>query len=366
METILNCDGLSVGYGKKVIIDGITLSLESGELMSVIGPNGAGKSTWLKTLTRRLSPIDGKITFCGKNMEEMSGTEFAGNVSAMMTDRVRTEFMTCRDVVESGRYPHTGILGILSDGDRKAAQNALSLVGAEELSNLDIRCVSDGQRQRVMLARALAQEPHLLILDEPTSFLDVRHKLEFLNLLKKLAREKNISVLMSLHELDLAQRVSDKIVCVRGGHIDRFGTPREIFSGDYISQLFGIEKGTFIPQNGTAELLRDEGSPAVFVIGGGGAGIEIYRELNRKGIPFAVGVIHENDAEYLTACALSAVLISEKAFEPISTEAFQRAEKVMKTCKEVICVPDSFGTMNALNGKLKQTAAECGLLIRHI
>lgn len=127
--------------------------------------------------------------------------------------------MTCRDVVESGRYPYTGRLGILSEADREAVDEAMALTSTTELSGVDFAQISDGQRQRVMLARAMSQQPELLILDEPTSYLDIRHKLELLNTLKKLVREKNTAVLMSLHELDLALRVSDKIVCIDGGKV---------------------------------------------------------------------------------------------------------------------------------------------------
>ncbi len=356
MENIISAERLSVGYGKTAVINGVEISVKPGEILTIIGANGAGKSTLLKTLARQLSPLSGSVSICGKDFSEMSGGEFSRNVSALMTERLHTELMSCRDVVSQGRYPHTGRLGILSENDSIAVDSALKLVGASELADLDIRRISDGQRQRVLLARAICQEPRLLVMDEPTSFLDIRHKLEFFGVLKRLVRDRNIAVIMSLHELDLAQKISDKVLCVMDGKPDRFGTPEEVFEEEYIRRLFGIVRGSFNEYFGSVELERPDGEPQVFVIGGGGAGIPVYRILQRGGIPFAAGIIHENDIEYSTARALAQTVVSEAAFEPIGAAAFEKAAAIMNACPRVICAVRSFGTVNALNEKLKQLA----------
>ena len=159
--------------------------------------------------------------------------------------------MTCEEVVSMGRYPYTGKMGILTEKDWQIVRESLELVQGLELAEKDFEAVSDGQRQRVLLARAICQEPQVIVLDEPTAFLDIRHKLELLYLLKNMVREKKVAVLMSLHELDLAQKISDHIICVKGDNsIGRFGTPEEIFSGDYIKELFQIEKGTYLTDYG--------------------------------------------------------------------------------------------------------------------
>ncbi len=362
MENIISTERLSVGYGKTVVIDGAEISVKPGEILTIIGANGAGKSTLLKTLARQLAPLSGSVSICGRDLIEMSGSEFSKNVSALMTEQLHTELMTCRDVVAQGRYPHTGRLGILSENDDLAVDNALELVGASELANLDVRRISDGQRQRMLLARAICQEPRLLVMDEPTSFLDIRHKLEFFSVLKQLVRERQIAVIMSLHELDLAQKISDRVLCVLDGKPDRFGTPDEVFEERYIKRLFGISRGSFNDKFGSVELERTEGEPQVFVIGGGGAGISVYRSLQRRGIPFAAGVLHENDIEYPTARALAQTVITEAAFEPISRAAFDKAAAIMNACPKVICAVERFGTANALNGKLKDLAESAGKL----
>ena len=149
----------------------------------------------------------------------------------MLTERMKPELMTCHDVVATGRYPYTGRLGVLSGEDENKVDEALMAVHAQELGIRNFLEISDGQRQRILLARAICQEPEVMILDEPTSYLDIRHKLELLEILRKMAKEKEITVIMSLHEIDLAQKISDKVVCVKGDRIAGFGNPEEIFNG---------------------------------------------------------------------------------------------------------------------------------------
>lgn len=343
---IVSAAELSVGYGKKVVVSGLGFEVSRGEILTIIGPNGAGKSTILKTIAAQLPYISGGARINGSDISAMSGHDIAKALSVCLTERITAVKMTCEDVVSTGRYPYTGRLGLLSADDRRIVRKAMELTGTVGLADTDMRCISDGQRQTVMLARAIAQQTDVLILDEPTSFLDINNKLRLLGILKELVRSRNIAVVQTLHELDLAQRFSDKILCIKDGKADRLGTPEEIFSGDYISTLYGITNGTFEPMFGTAEASRIQGEPQVFVIGGGGSGIPIYRRLQRQGIPFAAGVIHENDIEYPIAKALAAVLVSEKAFEPISEKNIALALEVMKKCSEVICCVEEFGTMN--------------------
>lgn len=358
----LNTANLTVGYGKKAVISGVEINAERGKILTLIGPNGAGKSTMLKTLCRQLAPLNGAV-YIGKNkLEDLSGNELAKSVAALFTGRTKTEYMRCIDVVEMGRYPYTGKFGVLNDHDREKVIEAVKKVDIENIAERDFERISDGQKQRVLLAGAICREPQVLILDEPTTFLDIKYKLELMDILKKLASEQNTAIILSLHELELAQRVSDKILCIKGERPDRIGTPEEIFSGSYIEELYDIKIGTFCQQYGTPELIKQEGKPDVFVIGGGGDGIVVYRELRRKGIPFAAGIIHENDIEYPAASALSAQLVSEKAFEPVSYESYEKALQLMKSCNTVICAVKRFGTMNEPSRKLLNEAEKRGML----
>ena len=286
----LSTEGLSVGYGRTAVVDGIRIRVEAGEILCLIGPNGAGKSTILKTLIRQLQPMGGTVLLENTPLPDMKERELARKSAAVLTGRIAPELMTCEEVVAMGRYPYTGMLGILSDADREKVDETIRIVGMEEIRKKDFDRISDGQRQRVMLARALCQEPKLLVMDEPTSFLDIRNKLEFLSILRRLVRERKLAVVMSLHELDLAQKFCDRIVCVGDGNVRAVGTPEEIFSGDVIRDLYGVEHGSYDCLFGTEEPERNSASPRVFVIGGGGSGIPLYRRLQREGIPFASGV----------------------------------------------------------------------------
>ncbi|MBD5452167.1 MAG: ABC transporter ATP-binding protein [Lachnospiraceae bacterium] len=235
---------MCVGYDGKPIIKDIEITLPKGEILTLIGPNGAGKSTVLKSIAGQLRLLDG-VVYLGKELlSEMSGNERAKKISVVFTDRLQTELMTCREVVATGRYPYTGRFGVLSKEDERIVDEVIALVQITDICDQDFRKISDGQRQRVLLARAICQEPELLILDEPTSYLDIRYQLEFLSVLQEMRKKKGLTVIMSLHELELAKRISDKLLCLKGAYIDRYGTPAEIFNDRYIGQLFDIPKSS--------------------------------------------------------------------------------------------------------------------------
>ena len=252
---------LSVGYHGVPLVENIEIGLKKGQILTLIGPNGAGKTTILRSIIRQLEPLKGAVFLDGKELGRISAGELARRISVVFTERIRPEMMSCRQVVETGRYPYTGRFGILSDRDHRVVRESMELVKVSEIAEEAFEKISDGQRQRVMLARALSQEPELIVLDEPTSFLDIRHKLEFLSVLQRLSREKGLSVVLSLHELDLAERISDRIACIRGDRIDRTGTPEEIFMPGYIRELYGIVAGDYEERTGTAELPKQAGAP---------------------------------------------------------------------------------------------------------
>lgn len=236
---------MSVGYQGEPLIQNIEFGLDQGEILTLIGPNGAGKSTILKSIAGQLKLIGGAVYLDKKELARMSGTELSQRMAVVFTEKLKTELMTCKDVVATGRYPYTGHFGILSKEDYFVIEEAMGLVHVTEIRNQDFTKISDGQRQRVMLARAICQEPEIIILDEPTSFLDVKYKLEFLSLLQELRVRKGLTVIMSIHELELAKIISDKILCLKGGYVERCGTPEEIFESDFIKRLFDIKEDRF-------------------------------------------------------------------------------------------------------------------------
>lgn len=361
-EQYINMDNLAVGYNGKALIHDICIGIEKGEIVTLIGPNGAGKSTILKSITRQLKIISGNVTIAEENLTKLSFRDLSTKMAVVLTERMKPELMTCHDIVATGRYPYTGKLGILSREDEQKVDEAMEAVHAQELGDRDFNAISDGQRQRVLLARAICQEPEIIILDEPTSFLDVRYKLELLSILRDMAKRKGITVIMSLHEIDLAEKVADKIICVKGDRIAHYGKPETIFKEDIIRDLYGIDNGYFDPVFGSLELPRPEGKPRVLVISSGGTGIPVYRELQKKNIPFAAGILYTNDIDYQLARLLAVRTVTEKPFEPVSSQALAEVMELADSCEKVINAGVTIGTGNKKLEELLAKASSLGKL----
>jgi len=336
-EYFFRTSDLSVGYNGKALIHDIDIAIKKGEILTLIGPNGAGKSTILKSITKHLEMIAGDAYIADASIGRMSYKEMSKQLAVVLTERIKGELLTCYDVVATGRYPYTGSLGILSEEDREKVYAAMRRVHSEDLAGRDFYSISDGQRQRVLLARAICQEPQIIVLDEPTSFLDIKHKLELLSILRSMSKEKDITVIMSLHEIDLAQKISDKIMCVKGDIISNFGTPDEIFKTDIITELYGMEKGSYNIAFGSVELPRPEGEAKTFVISACGSGINTFRRLQKEDTPFYAGVIYENDIDYHVAKYLSEEIVSVPPFTEMSEKDYDRAAALMDKCDTVIC-----------------------------
>ena len=215
----------------------------------------------------------------------------------------------------------------------------------------------------MLLARAICQEPEVMILDEPTSYLDIRHKLELLAILRKMAKENGITVIMSLHEIDLAQKISDQVICVKGDRIAEFGDPEEIFTEATIRDLYEIDNGYYDPIFGSVELPKPEGEPEVLVLSSGKTGIPVYRKLQKAGISFAAGILYPGENDYQLARLLASGIISEEPYEPISDETYQRALEVMERCGKVINAGVKVGSMNQKMGELLRIAEERRMLV---
>lgn len=237
---------MCVGYENKPLIKDVEITLKKGEILTLIGPNGAGKSTVLKSIAGQLALLGGTVYLGESAVSEMRGNELAKKMSVVFTQKVRAELKTCRDVAATGRYPYTGRFGVLSKDDWRIVDEVMELTHVTDIAGQDYEKVSDGQKQRVMLARALCQEPEIIVLDEPTSYLDIRYKLAFLSILKEMRQKRNLTVIMSLHELELAKIISDKILCLKGEYVERYGTPEEIFETDFIRRLYGMEDDGFM------------------------------------------------------------------------------------------------------------------------
>lgn len=366
IDKSLNLSNVNAGYGKTIVVEDVSLEVAPGNILTLLGPNGSGKSTILKTICMELTKLGGTVTLKGQDIESLDRNDVAKTLSVMLTDRPKPEYMTCRDVVEMGRIPYTGTFGKLTPSDEKVVRETMEMVNILEIADRDFRNISDGQRQRVMLARAIAQEPEVLIMDEPTTFLDVHYKIELLWILRKLVREKKLAVILSLHELELAGKVSDQVLCIENGKVGAYGPTEEIFKGEYIKTLYGIREGEYIESFATLELPKVEGAPRVFVISGNGGGIPLFHKLWRKNIPFSCGILFENDREYPIAKALSVQTVETPSYEPISEEDFERARTLIDSVEQVICRVETFGTFNDKNRLLMEYAKSKGKLVEDI
>ena len=244
---------LAIGYGKTPLLSDICLGVQPGQILTLIGPNGAGKSTLLKTLAGQLAPMGGTVLLEGRNLADYTGTQRAQKLALMAPHSRRMELTTCFDFVSAGRYPYTGRLGILSAEDRQQVHRALELVGAAQLADRDFNRISDGQRQRILLARALCQQPEVILLDEPTSFLDIKGKIELLTILKELAHTGQLAVILSLHELELAEKIADTVVCVSPAGVSGVLTPEQAFQPENIRTLYGLTEQQYTALFGTPE-----------------------------------------------------------------------------------------------------------------
>ena len=210
MQTI-QLYNLSIGYGKHTVVSGINATLNSGRLTCLLGRNGVGKSTLLRTLAGFIPPIAGEIYIQGTPLERLSHQELAEKISVVLTERMDIRNLTATELVGLGRTPYTGFWGVLSAKDHKIVSNAMQLVGIEQLAERNISSLSDGERQKAMIAKALAQQTPIIILDEPTAFLDFQSKVDTLRLLSQLAHELDKTVFLSIHDIELALQITDEI-----------------------------------------------------------------------------------------------------------------------------------------------------------
>lgn len=243
---ILTCTGLTIGYrNQKAIIKEVAkdldLHLMRGEMVCLIGPNGSGKSTLIRTLTGIQPPLSGDVLLSDRRISDFSPEEKAKTLSVVLTSQVQAGYLTAFDIVALGRFPYTNWAGKLTEKDNEIVLTALASVGARDLAGRFIHEMSDGERQKVMIARALAQEPELMVLDEPTAFLDLPHKIETMRILRLVARKTKKSILLSTHDLNLAIRCADQLWIIDSGGNMITGTPEDLVISGTFGSAFEIE-----------------------------------------------------------------------------------------------------------------------------
>ncbi|MEH7418786.1 ABC transporter ATP-binding protein [Neobacillus drentensis] len=237
----LSTEHLQIGYGEKIIVENLNLSINKGEITTIIGANGCGKSTILKTLARVHQANAGVIYLDGKMIHKIPTKEIAKKMAVLPQSPEAPSGLTVYELISFGRAPHQGGFGRLSEKDRRVVDWALEVTGLTSLADYAVDALSGGQRQRAWIAMAIAQETELLLLDEPTTYLDMAHQLEILQLLEKLNKEEGRTIVMVIHDLNHAARFSHHMVALRGGKLVKEGSAEEVMTHEVLKKVFHID-----------------------------------------------------------------------------------------------------------------------------
>lgn len=253
----IEVEALDVAYDKKLIIENMNLSIPKGKITMIIGANGCGKSTLLKTIARIIKPKRGRICINGKSIKEHAPKDIAKEMAVLPQSPKAPSGLLIRELVSYGRFPYQRAMGGMTEHDYEIVDWALSVTGISEFANQSVDEVSGGQRQRAWIAMALAQETEILVLDEPTTYLDMSHQLEILKLLQTLNREQNRTIVMVLHELNNATKFADHIIGVKSGKILFEGCPKNVITEENLKQLYGIHAKLTLDETGSYPICVD-------------------------------------------------------------------------------------------------------------
>ena len=291
---ILRTENLSIGYPMRrqapvIVAENITVGLKPGELVCLLGPNGAGKSTLMRTLAGMQPALNGRILLNQQDLSSISAKQLAHHLSVVLTEPINAGMLTGWDLVALGRHPYTNWSGKLTVVDETAVQQAITAVGANNLAQRHVNTLSDGERQKIMIARALAQEPDVMLLDEPTAFLDLPRRVEIMHILRQLARDWQRAILLSTHDLDLALRNADKIWLMPLNGTMQVGTPEELVLNGSFEAAFQADGVQFDPNTGSFKM-AGQATGQVDLVGKGLSALWTKRALERVGFAVHDGV----------------------------------------------------------------------------
>ncbi|MBX5448877.1 ABC transporter ATP-binding protein [Thermogemmatispora sp.] len=358
---LLEARHVSFGYGSQPIFFDVCLQIAAGEMVGLLGPNGSGKTTLLRLLSGVLRPAQGEIWLQGRELERWRRRELA-RVVAVVPQELHMPFeFTVEQLVALGRFPFVGLLGSYGPQDRARIAEAMRVTGVDVLATRPFNELSGGERQRVLVAMALAQQPHLLLLDEPTAHLDIRYQIEVLELVQRLNREHGVTVLAAMHDLNLAARYFPRLILFQRGVVAD-GTPASVLEPRLLSRVYGIAvrvgivrgtthfsvvpPGSYEAQEAEEETEPREPSPRVLVMAGGGSGERVMRALADWHIPFLAGVLNIGDSDHTLALRLASRVLSEQPYAPISPAALAELRAALSTIDVLIICPMYVGPGN--------------------
>jgi iron complex transport system ATP-binding protein len=356
MTGIISAAGLDAGYDRKIIVSGIELNAMKGQVICLIGPNGSGKSTILRTLAGMLAPVGGAVYIGGNDINSIKPNDLARQMAVVLTEQLNVNMTSAYEIVSMGRIPYTGFFSRLNADDHRIVRECLQIVGAADLGERDFLSLSDGEKQKILIARALAQEPELIILDEPTSHLDIRNKIEIVHILNRLSAVNGVTVILALHDIDIAVKNCQFVLLIKDGRVTAQGHPEDVIGKDTIGNLYGIEGAMYNSVTGSLEIFNEK-APDVFVAGGAGTGVPVFRLLSRMGYGIATGILHKNDIDCLIAESMKLTVICEQSFEPVSETTRAAAESHLRKTAFVVDTNFPVGAYNCANIEMLRAAA---------
>ena len=365
-ESLLAFAEATVGYARNVVVTDAVLEVHPGEVLGLVGPNGAGKSTLLRAVTGDAELFAGTITLAGRDVAELSSAVRARLVGVVPQQVSAAFSVSAREFVAMGRHPHIARFSAPGEHDVAVVERALTLTDTARLADTPTDQLSGGDLQRLALAQALAQEPRVLLLDEPTSHLDLNHRLQVLDLVRDLAREQGLGILAVFHDLDLAARYSDRIAVVASGRLSTAGAPADVITTATVREVFGVRAVVGLdPVTGTVSVtpvLRD-GAVAtgargrVLVIGGSGAGAGLMRRFVLAGWSVSAGALNSGDADQILALALGIEYPLIPPFAPLDAAASGNVDELASAADAIVVSEVPFGHGNV--GNLRAAVKAC-------
>ncbi|NLG32470.1 MAG: heme ABC transporter ATP-binding protein [Syntrophomonadaceae bacterium] len=356
---LLDILGITCGYGSHTVLQNATFQIKKQDFVGIIGPNGSGKSTLLRAISRVLRPIKGTVLLKERDLYQIPASEVAKTISFVPQEQGLDFPFTVQDVVMMGRIPHLRRFQKETDKDQMIVKKAMELTDLISLAGRPVNQLSGGEKQRVLIARALAQEPSILLLDEPTSYLDLNYQLEIMEILVRLHQQQGITIIMVLHDINLASQYCDSLLVLKEGRIYAAGTPQQILTADFIKEVYGCEvQVEWRTLNGRPFIVLNKFRPVIsrqtldrkaHIIAGGGMAIELYHLLTDQGWELSTGVINRGDSDWQEAQRLGITVVEADPFCAISRAQADRNQDLMSQAEYVILAAIPFGSGNILN-----------------
>ncbi|HLB63038.1 MAG TPA: ABC transporter ATP-binding protein [Actinomycetota bacterium] len=366
-EALLELRGVTAGYGARSVLSDVTLSVGAGEVVGLVGPNGSGKTTLVRVASRTLRPSAGEVLVAGHDPYRLSGSQAARLVAVVPQDVAPAFSFTALEVTLMGRSPHLSRWGSSDPEDWAVARRAMAAVGVQHLADRPLEELSGGERQRVVLAQALAQDAPVLLLDEPTTHLDLRHVLDLLSLVRVLAERDGRAVLAVFHDLNLAASACDRVAVLDGGRLVLLGRPEEVLTHVMLLDVYGVEADVRPGPRGRptvdVEPPRAAAAPLgrhAHVIGGAGRGAGLMRMLVERGFEVTAGVLHATDTDDDVAARLNLERITVPPFSDVDEESVSACRSLIARADVVVVCDAPYGPGNLANLELALEATESG------